>query len=817
MNSWLNELCGDGFMPHGQCYLWSPGLVWLHAVADSLIALAYFSIPLTMFYFVRRRRDLPYPTVFLLFCAFIVACGLTHAMSVWTIWEPQYYLSGGLKAVTAAVSLVTAVALVRAVPAALRLPGPEELRRSNEELEARVRARTEDLAATNARLQAELAQRQQAEAEVHRLNLELARRVSELQSLFDLLPVGVGIADDPECRHIRTNAAFAAMLDLAPAANASLSAEDRPRSFRVMQHGRELRPEELPIQTAARENRPILDFAETIERRDGLRLEVLVNAIPLHDAQGRPAGAIATFQDITPLKQMEYELRLVVDAAPNAMLKADARGRITLVNRQVEALFGYDRHELIGQPVEILVPERFRGGHAEHRGGFFGQPSARAMGAGRDLFGRRKDGTEVPIEIGLNPIHTPRGLVVLAAIIDITERKRAAAEQAAMDRKLQESQKLESLGILAGGIAHDFNNLLTGILGNASLLRLEFAPAAAATPIIEQVELSAKRAADLCRQLLAYAGKGRFVVQRLDLNRLVEDTTHLLQISISKHCVLRLNPAPALPAVNADATQLRQIVMNLVINASEAIGTRSGIIALSTGAARLDEAYIATLYQGADVAPGDYAFLEVSDNGSGMDAGTLARIFDPFFTTKFTGRGLGLAAVLGIIRGHRGAIKVYSEPGRGTTFKILLPCADGPAEPAEPAPAGDEPAWRGQGTVLVVDDEETVRAVAARMLERLGYTVVLAGDGREAVEIFRAEPARFALVLLDLTMPHLDGEETFRQLRHLAPGVKVILMSGFNEQEAVSRFTGKGLADFLQKPFEADGLTQAVRRVLLAS
>ena len=401
-------------------------------------------------------------------------------------------------------------------------------------------------------------------------------------------------------------------------------------------------------------------------------------------------------------------------------------------------------------------------------------------------------------------------------ISDITERKYAEKERRQIENKLVESAKLESLGVLAGGIAHDFNNLLTGILGNASLARQDLPPSSPGQPMLDQIELSARRAADLCKQMLAYSGRGRFVIQRLDLNTLIEDTTHLLQISISKNCVLRFNLAPNLPAISADATQLRQIIMNLVINASEAIGNRSGVVALNTGVARVDLEYLRSFRPDASPAPGDYVFIEVSDNGCGMDSATLARIFDPFFTTKFTGRGLGLAAVLGIVRGHKGGLKVYSEIGKGTTFKLFFPCVSGKAEPVGEA-GGQNPHFVGTGTVLVADDEETVRTVAGRMLEHMGFSVVLASDGREAVEIFRKEPSKFVFVLLDLTMPHLDGEEAFRQLRLLSPGVRVILTSGFNHHEAINRFVGKGLAGFIQKPFELANFTKTVRNVLLES
>jgi CheY-like chemotaxis protein len=263
----------------------------------------------------------------------------------------------------------------------------------------------------------------------------------------------------------------------------------------------------------------------------------------------------------------------------------------------------------------------------------------------------------------------------------------------------------------------------------------------------------------------------------------------------------------------ADPAQIRQVIMNLVINASEAIGEKSGVISISTGVTRIDRPYLASTVANPELPEGDYVFLEISDSGCGMTPETQARIFDPFFTTKFTGRGLGLAAVLGIIRGHKGALKVYSEPGRGTTFKLLFPAVPGPLDPVQtdPISTGDR---LGPGTVLVVDDEETIRTTIARMLRHMGLDAVLAADGQEALETFRADPDRFALVLCDLTMPHLDGEQTFTELRRLRPGVQVVLMSGFSQQEALVRFTGKGLASFLQKPFSFESLREVLQAAL---
>ena len=330
---------------------------------------------------------------------------------------------------------------------------------------------------------------------------------------------------------------------------------------------------------------------------------------------------------------------------------------------------------------------------------------------------------------------------------------------------------------------------------------------------LEGIEKAARRAADLCRQLLAYSGKGRFLVQPLDLHDLVEEMGHLLSVSISKKVVLKYHFATGLPTVEADATQVRQVVMNLIVNASEAIGDRSGVISLTTGLAHCDEHYLGGCYTAEGIQPGDFVYLEVADTGHGMDKATLDRIFDPFFTTKFTGRGLGLAAVLGIMRGHKGAIKVYSELKRGTTFKLLFPPGELSACKVEEK-NGEKQVWKGQGTILVVDDEETVRTLVRRALEYAGFQVVVAEDGREALTQFQQIGKTVALVILDLTMPHLDGEACFRELRQMDPAVSVILSSGYNEQDVVNRFAGKGLAGFIQKPYTSHELIAKVREVL---
>jgi two-component system cell cycle sensor histidine kinase/response regulator CckA len=509
----------------------------------------------------------------------------------------------------------------------------------------------------------------------------------------------------------------------------------------------------------------------------------------------------------------EDTFRGLLETAPYALVIVHTSGRIAVVNAQTEALFGYRREELIGQPVEVLIPPRFRDTHGEKRDRYFADPKLRPMGAGLELFAVRKDGTEFPVEISLSPLTLDAGLVVTAAVLDRTERKRAEEERRQLEVQLLQAQKMESLGILTGGIAHDFNNLLTVILGNTSLAQMQLPPESPAHPAIREIETAAVRSSDLVKQMLAYAGKGRFVVQPLSLSKVIEEIAHLLQTVISKKAVLRFEFAPDLPAVNADATQVRQVVMNLITNASDAVGDKSGVIALRTGVMFADRKYLTTTHIPADLPDGYYAYIEVADTGCGMDPATLDKIFDPFFTTKFTGRGLGLAAVLGIVRGHKGAVKIYSELKRGTTFKVLFPCSDLPAVPAA-AGAGDEAGWRGSGTILVVDDEEHVRGTAKRILEFLGFSVTLAADGREALAIFRQNPAAIRAALVDLTMPHMGGDELFREMRLVRPDARVVLMSGYNEQEVSNLFAGKGLAGFVQKPFRADDLLAAFRQAL---
>jgi len=355
------------------------------------------------------------------------------------------------------------------------------------------------------------------------------------------------------------------------------------------------------------------------------------------------------------------------------------------------------------------------------------------------------------------------------------------------------------------------NNILTTILGNASLAERKARTQPEDVPgHLQHIVTASEKAAELCGQMLAYSGKGSFVIAPVNLSRLVEDITKLLEVSVSRNVELRFRLEERLPCVRADASQLQQVIMNLVLNASEAIGNENGVICIATGVMRADRSGLVAAWGEEDLPAGRYVYLEVSDTGCGMDAQVRRHIFEPFYTTKFTGRGLGMSVVQGIIRGHNGTLKLDSEPGRGTIFRVLLPATDD-AEKDSMAAVASDTAWCGTGTVLVVDDDATIRETAAMMLEQMGFSVLTAADGEEGVEVYRRHMRDIGIVLLDMTMPRLDGAGCFRELRRLNADVKVVLSSGYNEQEATGRFPGEGLAGFVQKPYRPETLAAVLR------
>jgi PAS domain S-box-containing protein len=500
----------------------------------------------------------------------------------------------------------------------------------------------------------------------------------------------------------------------------------------------------------------------------------------------------------------EARFRSLVVNAPVPICVASTAGTIEYVNQSFERVLGYTLKDLpdLGAWWEKAYPDpELRSRAAAH----WAEACALAVATGRAVPPTEypvvcKDGRTAQLEIQASIIDD-QWLVMFS---DVSERRRS-------EEALRQTQKLESLGILAGGIAHDFNNLLGAMLGNLNLAQLKLPAGAASGRYLDNMESTIGKAVELTRQMLAYSGKGRFVVEPLDLNRHVGEIGHLLAVSISKRVRLVYDLAPGLPAIEADTAQIQQVVMNLVTNASEAIGDADGIIAITTGCREIDAREAEMIFAGQDLTPGRYVTLRVSDTGCGMLPEVQARIFDPFFSTKGSGRGLGLSAMLGILRGHQAGIEIHTEPGGGSDFRIHFRAslAEVPGS-AHAAPSA--PRVRFQGKVLLVDDEADLRASLAGMLELLGFQVVAVKDGFEALERFR--PGEFTLVLMDLTMPRVDGKEAFLQMQERDPEVKVVLASGYSEMEAIEPMLGTRPAGFIQKPFSLQELTAALEKAL---
>jgi len=505
--------------------------------------------------------------------------------------------------------------------------------------------------------------------------------------------------------------------------------------------------------------------------------------------------------------QQTEHIQAILKYSADGIITMNQQGNIDSVNPALCQMFAYSETELIGQPMTILMPQKYRQQHQKKVNHHCDKNNGKVdFNRSVELEGLRKSGEVFALHLTVNEMRVGDQWLFLGNIRDVTEDN-------IKREKLEHTQRLESLGVLAGGIAHDFNNLLTAILGNAALAKSRIDQNSPVADMLANIETSSERAAALCKQMLAYSGKGKFIVEPINLTSMVEDMVNLLEVSIQKNVVMRMDLSEQLPLIDADAAQMQQVVMNLVINASEAIDKKSGVLTVHTGMIAIDDNYIRTSYMDDELSPGRYVVLEVSDTGCGMNDEVKSHLFDPFFTTKFTGRGLGMSAILGIVRGHQGAIKVYSEEGKGTTFKILFPCSALTA--IEPKPSKNEPAKaQGQGTVLIVDDEETIREIASMMLEEIGFSILTAKDGVEGVEVFAQHHGDICAVLLDMTMPHMNGEEVFRRIRTIQPDVQVILSSGYNEQDATNRFAGKGLAGFIQKPYLPTALQAKVLDVL---
>ncbi len=533
--------------------------------------------------------------------------------------------------------------------------------------------------------------------------------------------------------------------------------------------------------------------------------------------EGAPARLLGTMRDISQRRKVEQALeesaaryRAIFEGTSEGIMIAEVQStRFIYANPAACRMLGYEESEIRGQPIAFIHPEA----DLPHVRSEFDAQARGEKQLALEVPCRRKDGS-----VFLADVNTALAVIDgrpcnIGFFTDLTPRHRAEEERRRLEAQMQQTQKLESLGLLAGGVAHDFNNLLLAVLGNAELASRSLHQETAAKSHLDAIVLASHRAADLCRQLLAYAGRGKVQLVPVDLNEAILETTRLLQVSISKKIDLQYDLAETLPAVEADPGQIRQILMNLVLNASEAIGERSGVIRITTARfAWTGSSTEPRRWMPAAPEIGDYVALSVNDDGCGMDADTLERIFDPFFTTKFTGRGLGLAAAFGIVRAHQGALSVQSSPGQGTVFTILVPASANRL--AHSRDDSSQVAWQGAGRVLLVDDEEVVLDVGKGMLEHLGFSVVLAATGRQAIEVLRGDPSSFVCAILDVMMPEMGGDEALVALLDIRPDLPVIVASGYGREEIARRFPQGAVACYLQKPYAIPELQRALRAML---
>ncbi|HET7500778.1 MAG TPA: PAS domain S-box protein [Kofleriaceae bacterium] len=674
---WKELFSPDGFMPHGHCYLWRPELVWLHVISDGLVALAYISIPFTLLYFVRKRRDVPFHWMFLCFGTFIITCGLTHVMEIWTLWNPVYRLAGLIKAITATASLPTAILLIKLIPRALAIPTPaqlarahDELRRAHEVLERRVLERTIELTQRNEELAREIAERKRAEE-------ALVRSESQFRRLAEAGIIGV-ISSDVRGNIREANRAFLDMLDYTPEeVHAGLVrwTDMTPAEYRGLD---ELAIEQLRATGIA----PAWEKAYF--RKDGTIVPVLVGVATIDRGTG---DNIAFALDLTERKRAEdairrlerererdAKLRPLLDAAPDAMVIVDHDGHIVLVNAETEKMFGYPRSELLGKSVDLLVPERLRAPHAQHRNTYVDRPSGRrAMGAGQQLIARRRDGTELPVEIRLSPVHTNEGLLISSAIRDVSERLRTEhALRRAKEAAENASAELEAFSY---SVAHDLRTPLRAIGGHGATLLEDYADKLDddARLSLTRIVAGARRMGEIIDALLSLARLTRTEPrwELVDLHELAEtvigqlragEPDRVVEFTCDDHLVVR-----------GDPRLLRLLLDNLLGNAWKFTSKQP--------AARVE--------LGREDQDGTPVYY-VRDNGAGFDMSLVGKLFAPFrrlhHTSDFEGSGIGLATVQRIVRRHGGRVWAEGAESRGATFRFTLSSGDAPGAAWAPTP-----------------------------------------------------------------------------------------------------------------------------------
>jgi len=503
---------------------------------------------------------------------------------------------------------------------------------------------------------------------------------------------------------------------------------------------------------------------------------------------------------------------------PEALVSIDQTGIVRSFNPAAEKMFGYSAKEMINKNVNMLMQDEDAREHDLNIRHFLDTGEARVIGVLREVNAKRRSGESFPIELQVRELVSNRKSYFIGMMRDITERRRQEMQQHLIDERIERAQRLESLGVLAGGIAHDFNNILSSVLGNTELLRLDLgALDADAEDCLQNIETGCNHAADLCRQMLAYAGKGRYVIESVNVSELVLGMEKLIRVSVPKSVVVNKDLCEALPMIQADVAQTEQVVLNLLTNAADAIGDTEGEIQLTTGVQTLADSDLVAFEGSEAMRAGVFVFLEVKDSGCGIKPEDMAHLFEPFFTTKFTGRGLGMSAILGILRSHHGGIQINSTPGKGTTIRVVIPAqasdADMGAAVAEKAETSQQD-WQGSGSVLIIDDERTLRDMAGKMLKRMGLEPVAVESGSQALALLAEKKGAFRVVILDLTMPGLTGAEVLVEIRRLYPDLKVIISTGYGQHALYEHFGSCTPDGFVPKPYRYHQLMEAMQKVL---
>ncbi|MFA6543470.1 MAG: PAS domain S-box protein [Limisphaerales bacterium] len=551
-------------------------------------------------------------------------------------------------------------------------------------------------------------------------------------------------------------------------------------------------------------------YESEFRRKDATVFWADINGAPVPDANGNIFGTVSVIRDISLRKEAEAALRAseqrfqhLIESMPEPVLLANRKGEITYVNRQLERLLDYRREDLVGQPVELLVPDAHRAHHPKHRDHYHGDPSVRPMGRTMDLSARRRDGVSVPVEIALSTIESPEGPLVIASMHDITLRKNA-------ERQMLRSQRMEAIGTLAGGIAHDLNNSLAPVLMGIEELKSQYPDE---SELLDTIESSAKRGAEMVKQLLTFA-KGREGEQvRVFPDALMREMERIIRSTFPKNISLRKHLGPGVHAIKGDPTQLHQVLLNLCVNARDSM-PNGGLLTLKMENRELDASFV-TSGKAPEAQPGTYVMMSVTDTGTGIPPEVIDRIFDPFFTTKSPdkGTGLGLSTVIGIVRGHGGFVLVSSQLGHGSHFAAFLP-ADTTVGDTEIA-RRDAETFRGQGeTVLYVDDEAPVRKVATAVLQRLNLEVLLATDGADALVQVAQNREKVRVIITDVNMPHMDGLALVHAMQRMAPEIPVIVSGGRVDEALVEQFKSLGVVKVVDKPFTQEQLAAALSLAL---